>query len=289
LMLPMVLGLSVVQINTFMDSVIAFALVPDGRGLAILGYAQYLYQLPVGVVGVALATAVFPVLASLSATGQRGEFARVMERGLRMSLFVSLPAVVGLVCVASPLVRGLYERGEFRADATARVARALICYSLGIWSYCGQHILVRAFYAVKQSKTPARIAASMILLNLALNLLLVFRMGEAGVALATAISATLQFALLVRGLHPHLFEPRWRHVAGGAVRMSAASVVMGAAVVASQTYGGLGTTWASRSILQVAVIVVGGVIVYAAVCYLLRVEELSQAVRWVRDRRRSGE
>jgi putative peptidoglycan lipid II flippase len=197
--------------------------------------------------------------------------------------------VVGLVCVASPLVRGLYERGEFRADATARVARALTWYSLGIWSYCGQHILVRAFYAVKQSKTPAQIAASIILLNLALNLALVFRMGEAGVALATAISATLQFALLVRKLHHHLFEPRWRHVIAGAVRMAVASGVMGAAVVASQAYGGLGTTWACRSLLQVAVIVVGGVIVYTAACYVLRVEELSQAARWVRDRLRSSQ
>lgn len=289
LMLPMALGLSVVQINTFMDSVIAFALVPDGRGLAILGYAQYLYQLPVGVVGVALATAVFPVLASLSATGDRSEFSRVVERGLRTTLFVSLPAVVGLVCIASPLVRGLYERGEFRADATARVARALTWYSLGVWCYCGQHILVRTFYALKESKTPAQVAAGMILLNLALNLVLVLRMGEAGVALATAISATVQFALLVRKLHPHLHEPRWRHVAGGAVRMAAASALMGAAIAALRTYGGLGTTWAARPILEVAVIVGGGVILYAAACYLLRVHEFSEAIRWLRDRRRSPE
>jgi len=230
LMGPMMLGLSAVQINTMLDMLIAKFFVPDGQGPAVLGYAHFMYQLPLGVFGIALATAIFPVLASQAAAGDMQGVTRTVERGARLSFFVSLPATVGMILIAKPLVAALFERGSFDVDGTGRVSRTLICYTLGLCAYSFQHILVRAFYSLKEHKTPVRVAAAVVLVNLVLNLILVKRLGEAGVALATAISATLQVVWLAAVLHRRLPLSDWRSLVVSASKTVVCAAVMGACV-----------------------------------------------------------
>ena len=210
LMTPMMLGLSAVQINTLFDYLIAYVFIAEEGvrvGPAVLGYAQYLYQLPLGVFGISLATAIFPVLSQRAAEHDGEGLARTVGRGLRLGLFVALPAAVGLVFVAKPLVATLYQRGQFDAGDTARVAGVLVFYSLGLPAYFAQHVIVRTYYSMKDSTTPARVAIVMVGVNLGLNLALVAPLEERGLALATALCAGIQVIWLsvkLRSVVPQL-------------------------------------------------------------------------------------
>ncbi len=279
---PMVLGLGAVQINSLVDYVIAYVFISqDGErvGPAVLGYAQFLYQLPLGVFGIAIATAVFPVLSRRVAEGDRGGMAEILARGIRLSLFIALPASVGLMFVAKPLVAALYERGEFDAGDTQRVAGTLFFYSLGIAAYFTQHLLVRGFYSMHDSRTPARIALWMVGVNFLMNLSLVFVLQERGLALATAVCATIQVLLLSVKLTRVLPSGAWRTVAPRVARMFIACSIM-AAVLAlltlSRPTSDLVKTWPIAGLMG---LVVSGALSYALAARLLRIEELGAILR----------
>lgn len=291
LMAPMILGLSAVQINSLVDYLIAYVFVhANGErvGPAVLGYAQYLYQLPLGVFGIAIATAVFPVLSQRHAEADREGMAAVFERGVRLSLFIALPASVGLMFVAHPLVATLYQHGQFDAADTKRVAWTLFFYSLGIAAYFTQHILVRTFYAMHNSRTPARIALCMVAVNFAMNVGLVFVMEERGLALATAVCAMIQVTWLSKRLAPQLGEIQWRQIGVGVWRMLVATGVMAAvlAVLAAPPLSGGFVDLAPW--IRLVVLVMAGVVTYALAARALRIEELGLALRRGRGLREPG-
>ena len=277
LMAPMVLGLSAVQLNALGDHVIAYLFVVEAGeavGPAVLGYAQCLYQLPLGVFGIAIATAIFPILSQRAAGGDRTGTAAVLSRGIRLALFIALPSTVGLMFVATPLVGAVFEHGAFDAGRTGRVAGTLTFYSLGLVAYFIQHLLVRTFYALHESRTPARIAATMVVVNLTMNLTLVFQMEERGLALATSICAILQTIWLGVALRRRLPELAWRDIASGAVKVCIATAVMGAAL-ALLTIPPVGPAiieW--RRIAVLALYIAVGVVFYAAAAWMLRVDEM---------------
>jgi len=278
LMLPMVLGLSAVQINTLFDYLIAYLFIrEDGErvGPAVLGYAHYLYQLPLGVFGISIATAVFPELSRRAAAGDGGGLARVACKGLRLALFISLPASVGLMFVAEPLVATLYERGEFDARATGRVAATLLFYAIGLGAYFVQHVLVRVFYAMHDSRTPARVAARTVAVNLFLNLVLVFVMEERGLALSTAVCAAMQVVWLLRRLRGLLPEFHVRDIAAPAAKSLAATAVMAGTLALLATAELPGRS----ALFRLAVLLVMGVAAYSAAARLLCAEELGAFLR----------
>lgn len=277
LMGPMALGLSAVQINTLVDSIIAYLfIVEDGQrvGPAVLGYAQFLYQLPLGVVGISLATAIFPELSSKVARNDRAGLAETVVRGLRMSLFLALPSAVGLIFVATPLVATLYQRGEFDAADTTRVAGTLFFYSLGLPAYFSQHIVIRTYYALKDSRTPAKAAACMVALDIAMNLCLVFVMQERGLALATAVCASLQVLYLLSKLRARVPELVWANLLHGLRGTLLATAVM-TAVLAVLTVALPGL---ASNLLRLTILVTAGVGAYLVTAYLLRLEELRIAM-----------
>jgi putative peptidoglycan lipid II flippase len=286
LMAPMALGLSAVQINTLMDSVIAYLFIREGGervGPAVLGYAQFLYQLPLGVFGISLATAIFPILSSKAAEGDRVGMADVFERGIRMSLFLALPSSIGLIFVAHPLVATLYQRGEFDASDTQRVASTLVYYSLGLAAYFAQHIVIRTFYALQESRTPARVAVYMVALNLAMNLSLVFVMEERGLALSTSVSATVQVIWLLAKLRRVLPEIGWVRLGLGLTRTVLATAVM-AVVLWILTATGLSIhRLVGRSVFELAILVGAGLAVYYLAARVLKIEELATALQYTGD------
>ncbi len=282
LMAPMVLGLSAVQINSLVDYLIAYLFIhEDGQrvGPAVLGYAQYLYQLPLGVFGIAIATAIFPVLSQKAAQGDRQGMAGILGSGIRLSLFIALPASVGLMFVARPLVATIFQRGAFEAGDTQRVAATLFFYSIGIVAYFVQHILVRAFYALHNSSAPARIALCMVGVNFAMNLSLVFILEERGLALATALCAIVQVIWLSTTLARALPELEWRRIATGAVRMLLATGIMATALGAVAW-----STLADRLIgesaeARLATLVLTGSAIYVIAAKVLQIEELAMVFR----------
>lgn len=215
LMGPMVLGLTATQINTLADDLIALWLSGSsekGQFFSLLGrqinypvwegavshlfYSQRLYQFPLGVLGISLATAIFPVMSSEAASGDFASLRRTISRGLRCAVFVAVPATAGLLLVGRPLVTAIFQRGRFTPEDTALTVWTLCFYSLGLCGFFCQQILTRAFYSMQDSKVPARSALVAVLLNIVLNLTLIWFLGTGGLALSTAICSYLQVVIL---------------------------------------------------------------------------------------------
>jgi putative peptidoglycan lipid II flippase len=206
---PMMIGLGVLQLNTFFDGLIAsyptmvggeiFGVAyPLGEGaMASVSFAQRLYQFPLGVFGIAVATAIFPLLARQA--DEPEAFAATMQRGLRLVLFIGLPASAGLVLVREPLTAVILQGGAFAMENTRRVGFVLLGYAPAIWAYSMVHVLTRGFYARGDSKTPVRIAVSVVALNLVLNCALIWTpLKEAALAWSTAACSTIQALVLLR-------------------------------------------------------------------------------------------
>ncbi|MHC4605774.1 MAG: murein biosynthesis integral membrane protein MurJ, partial [Planctomycetota bacterium] len=190
LFIPVVFGLALVQINEVVDNIIAELCVPGDGAVSVLYYANRLMQVPLAVIGTALATAAFPKFSAQVANKDPTGFAESIGKALRACLFVAVPATVGLCILAVPTIRLLFEYGKFDAAATGRTHLVLVLFALGICAYSANLILVRGFYARKEMKTPVRVAALMVFANVVLNLILVWPLREAGLALSTAVTGT---------------------------------------------------------------------------------------------------
>ena len=239
---PMFLGLGVLQLNTFLDSLIAsypttvgptvFGLpYPLTEGaLTAVSFAQRLYQFPLGVFGLAVATAIFPALAR--AHGDGAAFGALVARGLRLVVFFGLPASAGLALVGGDLATVILEGGAFGGADSRRVALILLGYAAGVWAYSMIHVLTRAFYASGDTATPVRVAVGMVALNLTLNCTLIWTpLREAGLAWSTSACAMLQVSMLLAVLArrtPAILD----RVGGGWMRTLAITAVMALAVIA---------------------------------------------------------
>jgi putative peptidoglycan lipid II flippase len=209
-MVPVLIGLGTLQLNTFVDTLIAmypnwvgdtafgYDYPLDESSNAVLFYAQRLYQFPLGVFGIAVATAAFPALSRVA--GKKEQFGEMLWRGIRLSLFVGLPASVGLMIVGGSLVKVLYTGGGngFSDEGVVRASSVLFAYAVAVWAYSLNQLLTRAFYADGDTRTPMRVALLMVGMNVCLNLVLIWRFRESGLAWSTAICAIGQtIALLV--------------------------------------------------------------------------------------------
>jgi putative peptidoglycan lipid II flippase len=204
LFVPATLGVSLLQVNELIDGVIAAGFT-DAGGVSSLAFAGHLAYLPMALIGIALATAIFPTLARAAAHDERDAFEAALARGLRATLFLAIPAALGLLLLPDLIVQVIYERDRFSAEDTRRTGRVLFCYALGLVFYTSNHLFVRAFHARKDTRTPFRIMGLTTFLNLGLNLVLVqTALREAGLALATSVSGLvnlLALALVLRRKH----------------------------------------------------------------------------------------
>lgn len=293
---PAMLGLGTLQLNTMMDMVIAMwpvwigpmmfgrAVTLDGKSNAILSYTQALYQFPLGVFGIAVATAVFPLLSR--ATNDNSEFAAVLRKGLRLSLFIGLPASVGLVLVRHDLVYCIYSGGEdgFTAEGVERAAAVLMGFAPGVWAYSLNHVLTRAFYAKHDTRTPMRIAIGMVGLNLALNFSLIWPLREAGLAWSTAISAGVQMGILLALTHRKLHvRPLDAETLKAFARITLAAAVMGGAVYGAMHLWPQPQGWREHAV-RLGVSVAAGGAVYAGMAVVLKLAE----ARWLLQRAPKG-
>lgn len=292
---PMVLGLMVTQINTLMDSVIAWLLAaPDAAettiawlggvsypmeqgAVAALYYGERLYQFPLGILGIAVATAIFPLLSRHAARNDQASLSEDLTLGLRLVLFLGIPAGVGLVLLAEPLARLLYERREFTSEDTVRTARVIWSYALGVWAYCALPVLVRGYYALGDRLTPVRVGVMVVAVNFCLNLILIWPLAEAGLAVATSIGASLQVVVLAVVFSRQNVPIRWRAMTATVLRTLVATSAMAA--------GCYGSAWLLlpgsglvAGLLDVVVPFGIAVIAFLATARLLRAPELSLLV-----------
>jgi len=193
---PAIVAASSVQVNVMVNTWFASWL-EDGTAYR-LNIAFRLMQLPLGIFGVAIGTVTLPLLSRIAATGDRGEFGSVLGKGMRLAFVLTLPATVGLVMLARPIISLLYEHGKFSAHATDQAAIALQGYALGLCAYSALKILSPAFYAIDKRRTPMIVSFISIALNAAVNWLFAFNLkwGIQGLALGTGCVAVANFLML---------------------------------------------------------------------------------------------
>jgi putative peptidoglycan lipid II flippase len=250
LMAPALIGLSVTQINVLVSTVLA-SFFPGGP--TYLFYGMRLIQFPLGVFGVALATAVLPSLATQAANGDMEALRKTLGFGLRLIFFIIFPAMIGLILLRTPIVHLFFEHGRFTSADTAGTAAAVFGYAVGLWAFAGVRIVVSAFYALQDTRTPVLVAMAALIANIALSFSLMGPLAHAGLALATALSAILNMGLLVVFLATRLGDLRWKAVLASHLRVVVASAPVVAAClwVAGLGVWGHPEAWVAKTIMLV--------------------------------------
>ncbi|MFQ5991435.1 MAG: murein biosynthesis integral membrane protein MurJ [Nitrospiraceae bacterium] len=272
LMVPSLLGLSVTQVNIMISTVLGSYF--DG-GPTYLFYGMRLIQFPLGVFGVALATAILPTLAAHAARGAMDELRVTLAFGLRMILFIMLPAMLGLILLRVPIVHLIFEHGSFTSQDTDATAMAVLCYAIGLWAFGGVRIIVATFYSMQDTKTPALAAVAAVAANLVLSLFLMAPLAHAGLALATALAAMLNGGILIAVLNQRLGGIDWGSIirAAGRAVLAALPVVLACLWVSNMDVWNRPDDWAAKAIMLlvgVGLSVTG----YFGIHALLRSEEM---------------
>jgi len=194
LIAPVALGAGVAQINLFIDTIIASYF---NSGVSYLYYADRINELPLAVIGIAVGTALLPLLSRQIREGKHAEASKSQNHAIELALFLSLPAAVALVVIAEPIITVMFQRGAFGTVETIATYRALIAFALGLPAFILAKILSPAFYAHQDTKTPFKIAMVCIVVNLVFNLVLMGPLRHVGMALATSIAGWVNVILLV--------------------------------------------------------------------------------------------
>ncbi len=274
LLMPVVLGLAVSQINILVNTLFA-SFLPDGS-VTYLYYGIRLIHFPLGIFGIALATALLPSLAAQAADLAHGRLRQTLSFGLRTVFFICFPALIGLIWLRVPIVHLLFQHGEFDYHATLGTAGAVVGYAVGLWAFAGVRIVVSAFYALQDTRTPVKIAITAVLANIILCLLLMPWLQHVGLALAASLASILNFSLLVWKLHRkglNLIE--WRRIAGSIGRTAAACIVLAFVChwVAGQGIWIMEGYWVSKS-FWLAGGIAGGAAVYFLAHLFMKSDEL---------------
>jgi putative peptidoglycan lipid II flippase len=196
LVLPVFLSSSVNQLNIFVTTIFASFLATGS--ITFLFYGMRFIHFPLGIFGIAIATAVLPSMSAQAARREMNEFRETFSFGLRLVFFIMFPAMAGLIMLRIPIVNLLLEHGQFDHNSTQGVALALLCYAVGLWAFAGVRIVVQAFYALQDTRTPVFIALITFCSNILLSAFFVFKtpLAHGGLALATSLAAMLNISLL---------------------------------------------------------------------------------------------
>jgi putative peptidoglycan lipid II flippase len=307
LTVPVALGAGVLQLSVMLDKGIALLLAsgpgkhgqlithftlwghsiryPMAEGaVARLNWAQYMYQFPLGVFAIALATAIFPKLSSDAHEIDQKAFKSILRRGLEACLFIGLPASVGLIVVRDPATRLLFQHGEFTAADARLVALSTAFYSSAIWAFSIQQILNRAYYALHDTVTPLVLSIVTLIVNLAVEMPLIWTsLGESGMAAGTAVSFTLQSIVMLHILRRRVGLLGLSQIVNPVIKMLIASALMWIACIAMKmspiypkeaaTHHKL--TWA----VQLFILMATGGAVYLGACQIMGIKAVEHLKR----------
>ncbi|MDH5562902.1 MAG: murein biosynthesis integral membrane protein MurJ [Nitrospirota bacterium] len=223
LLIPTLLGLAVTQINLTISTILASYF--EG-GPTYLFYAMRLIQFPLGIFGVAMATAILPSLSAHAAKGAHDELRATVNFGLRMVFFIILPSMAGLMLLRTPIIHLFFEHGAFSALDTIGTASALLGFSVGLWAFASYRILAVAFYSLQDTRTPATIAIISVGINIGLSLWLMNPFAHTGLALAAGLAAISQTVMLATMLSQRLQGLLWKTLGASLARTGIALLPM---------------------------------------------------------------
>ena len=277
LMVPGTVGVAAVQINVLVNTYLATY--QQEGAVSWLNYAFRLMYLPIGLFGVSIATAALPDISRHAVANDYAAIRRTLSSGLRLMLMLNVPATVGLMVLAHPIIALLLERYRFRPEDTAATAAALMFYAPGLLGYSAVKIASPTFYSLRDSRTPVIVSVVSVLINLALNLTLVRIMGFRGLALGTATAAIINALMLLWLLRRRIGGLDGARLAIALTKIAAASAAMGVAVHFASTWlhGALPGRELPWKAVQVFAAMTVGVLVLAGAARLLRIAEFDEA------------
>jgi putative peptidoglycan lipid II flippase len=267
LIVPAAAGAGAAQINLAISTALAGWLLAEGS-ISAINYADRVNQLPLGMIGIGLGTILLPTISRLLRKGSDAEAMETQNRGIELALFLTLPAAAAFIFAAEPIVRGLFERGQFDATDTIRTGWVLSAFSIGLPSYVLVKVLTPGFYARADTRTPVRLAMLSIVVNIVGNLVLIPTVGIVGSALSTALSSTINVVMLYRTLHRRGHFTADAQLRRRIPRLAIAALLMGGTLYwlkdwfAPYTQGSLLVT-----LPALAVLVGAGVAIYAVACF----------------------
>jgi putative peptidoglycan lipid II flippase len=277
LMGPGTIGMAATQINVFVNTLLATG---EGTGaVSWLDFAFRLMYLPIGLFGVSIATAATPAISRMVAEKDFERIRSTLADGLGLMFFLNLPATVGLILLARPIIAVIFERGEFMPSDTIATAAALQFYAIGLVGYSVVRIISPTFYALGRSRIPVMVSAGSVFANVALNVTLVKLMGYRGLALGTSITAIVNASIQLLWLRHEIHGLQGSRLAVSLARIIAATAVMGAATWAADRL--ISTVMPGESLvmqsLRLLVTISTSLAALAAAAQLLRVAEFAEA------------
>jgi len=289
LMLPAIFGSAVYQFNTIVNRFLSSFLVEGS--VSWLYAADRLVQFPLGVFAIALSTAALPSLSKQGAEKDFEGFGETLNHTLRMTFFIIIPSMAGLIILGKPIINIVFERGEFNEFATLMTSHALTYYAVGLWAFSGIRVMISAFYAQQDAKTPVRVAIITLVANLVFGLLLIGPLQHGGLALALSLSSTLQFGLLV-----FFFKRKIRTWDLSSVLVSVGKCVVASTVMGLGVYYMDSCLWLFKtgpgvwySAVRIIGLVLLGTVLYLLTARFLRCRELSAVLDMIKGLFRNTE
>jgi putative peptidoglycan lipid II flippase len=274
LMLPTIFGSAVYQLNQFVGTLLA-SFLPEGS-VSWLYYADRLVQFPLGVFAIAISTAALPSLSKHVADQDLHEFNHTLSHALRMVSTAAIPSTVGLMILGKLIIQVLFQRGAFDALSTEMTYQALVFYSLGLYAFSGIRVIVSAFYALQDTRTPVKVACIALVANLIFSLLLMGPLKHGGLALSLSLASTIQLFLLVLILRKRIVNWQIGHLSFSVFKSLLASAVMGVALLWA-----IGRWWGSdpgtglwQLSTRLIILVLGGSMVYFGMAAALGSKEV---------------
>jgi len=280
LMGPGAIGMAATQVNVFVNTVLATGTVEGA--VSWLNYAFRLMYLPIGLFGVSIATATLPTVSRQSTEKDPAAVRETVTNGLSLMLMLNIPSMVGLIVLAQPIVRLIFERGRFTPADTLATAAALQFYAIGLVGYSIVRILSPVFYALGRNRTPVIVSVIAVLVNASLNyaLVRVFGYSYRGLALGTSIAALVNGTALLLLLRAHLHGLNETRLLGAVARIAVASAAMGAVAIGAHS---VLSTWLPGvafliQAVRLAVAIALALVVLGASAWLLRIREFNEGM-----------
>ena len=276
LLIPRALGTCAYQVNVFISTALASLSGIVGEGaVAAIYYANRVWQLPLAIFGVALAQAALPTMSRHASLNDMDKLKDTLSFSLRALFFILIPSSIGLMILGGPITRVLFERGAFTSYSSRITSNALFFYSIGLVACGGIKVLVNVFYALNDTKTPVKTAIAAVVLNIILNVTLMWPLKLGGLALADSLSAMFNFILIFILLEKKLGDFGKSLIIDTLVRVTAASVIMGTALwllmIRSPGF----------HIMSLVLTIITGITVFLISSYLFGVKEMKDLLAWI--------
>jgi putative peptidoglycan lipid II flippase len=287
LMMPATMGMAVAQVNIFVSTILASYL--SQGSITYLYYSMRLIQFPIGIFGVAMGMAVLPTLSEHAVRGEMDKLREDFSFALRLLFFITVPAMIGLIALRVPVVNILFQRGMFDYRATVGTADALLFYATGIWAIVGVRIVTATFYSLNDTRTPVKVAAAAVVINIIMSLLLMNPLKHSGLAFANAIASSVNFILLFYFLRRRLGRIDAKRILKSFMKICVASIIMGVLgwrVLHGEMWMASGRVAEKTLYLSGTIVVCVGI--YLTINFLLKGDEMNYLYDRIKDRLRRG-